>query len=205
MRQQELFAAGAVSDNPGSPIPGFALELDYISPAEEQELMTHIDSERWEHEWRRRRQQYGLGYSSGSGRSPVWLRDFPAWLCPLADRVSRQAFGRPAENCVINEYIPPQGIGPHRDYAAFGPVVACVSLGSDIVMDFTLPERRLFVPVYVPRGSFWTIQGEARWKWQHGIAPRLTDTIEGEKRLRSRRISITFRTGKGKAEGERLK
>ncbi len=98
------------------------------------------------------------------------------------------------ENCVINEYIPPLGIGPHRDYPEFGPTIACVSLGSDVVMNFANRELNRRVSVYVPRRSFWAISGEARWKWTYAIAPRLSDTIHGEHRLRGRRISLTFRT-----------
>jgi alkylated DNA repair dioxygenase AlkB len=140
-------------------------------------------------------QQYGLGYSGQGGSRPVWLRDLPEWLRPLAERVGRDAqFDRLPENCVINEYIPPLGIGPHKDDPAFGPIVACVSLGSDIVMDFSHPDDRSRVSVYVPRRRLWTITGEAREIWRHGIAARLTDLIAGERRPRSRRISVTFRT-----------
>ncbi len=200
MGQQELFPLTAIKPEPVA-IPGFRLELDYISAAEEQALIANVDAQSWESNWRRRIQQYGLGYASGSSNAPGWLRDFPPWLLALAERVSQDAFDRFAENCVINEYIPPQGIGAHRDYDAFGPVVACVSLGSDIVMNFTEPDRQLRVPVHVPARSFWTISGEARWKWLHGIAPRFRDRIAGELHSRARRISITFRTGKNSNHG----
>jgi hypothetical protein len=72
--------------------------------------------------------------------------------------------------------------------------MACVSLGSDVVMDFKeLSEEKLHVPV-----RLWVISGEARWKWTHGIASGLSDLIDGdgERRPRSRRKSITFRTAK---------
>ena len=115
---------------------------------------------------------------------------------PVAGKVARAAaFDRFPENCVINEYIPPQGIGPHRDYSDFGPTVACLSLGSDIVMDFANLEQNLKHPILVPARSFWVISGPARFEWTHGIAPRLHDLIAGERRRRSRRVSITFRTG----------
>ena len=195
MQQVELFAIPPSPKLELPALPGFYLEPDYIGLEEERELTAHIDAQEWQADWRRRIQQYGLGYSSSIGKGPVWLRDFPEWLKPLADRVSRDAFDRPAENCVINEYIPPLGIGPHKDYAAFGPVVACVSLGSDIVMNFTNPEKQLRVSVHVPARSFWKIEGEARSKWLHAIAPRFSDLINGQRRPRCRRISITFRTG----------
>ncbi len=196
MRQEELFTEFETVTPELPAVPGFRLELDFLTPEEERALLRHVDAGVWNADWRRRVQQYGLGYGSQSGKEPAWLRDFPDWLLPLAGRVGQGAgFDRFAENCVINEYVPPQGIAPHRDYRDFGEAVACVSLGSDVVMDLTNEERGLRVPVHVPARSFWVIRGEARWKWKHGIARRLTDPINGVRVARSRRVSITFRTG----------
>jgi alkylated DNA repair dioxygenase AlkB len=195
--QINLFPASAGPSEPRIKVPGFSLREDYICPDEERVLLAHIDVQPWETDWRRRIQQYGLGYAGEHGRAATWLRDLPEWLAPLAQRVQRDApLARFPENCVINEYIPPLGIGPHRDYGAFGPVIACVSLGSDIVLDLTHPDRGLRVPVRVPARSLWVLAGEARSDWLHGIASRLTDTINGERRKRERRVSITFRTAK---------
>jgi alkylated DNA repair dioxygenase AlkB len=190
--QDELFL---VKEAPPRAVPGLSLRLDYVTPEEERELIAHVDAGEWETDWRRRIQQYGLGYAGEHGTKPTWLRDLPAWLAPLASRVAKDAgFDRFPENSVINEYIPPLGIGPHKDYGAFGPTIACVSLGSDIVIDFSHPERGLKVPVHVPARSLWVITGEARSQWRHAIASRLTDVINGERRPRGRRVSITFRT-----------
>lgn len=195
MRQQELFSSEA--SRPSIEIPGFRLSPEYITPDEEKRLIQSIDAEPWESTYRRRIQQYGLGYSSTHGREAAWVRDFPEWLLSLRRRVSIDAsFERLPENCVINEYLPPQGIGAHRDYDDFGPTIACVSLGSDVVIDFTEPSHDLRVPVDVPARSLWVITGPARAEWQHGIAARLVDVIQGERRLRSRRISVTFRMAK---------
>jgi alkylated DNA repair dioxygenase AlkB len=195
MRQQSLFPADTTRSQ-SVEIPGFSIRENYITAEEEQFLIAQAEAGPWETDWRRRIQQYGVGYGEGSN-VPVWTRDIPEWLQPLARRVTEDAhFPRFPENCVINEYIPPLGIGPHKDYSTFGPTVACVSLGSDIVIDFTHPKRRLRVPVEVLARSFWVITGEARSGWLHGIASRLTDMIAGERRHRERRISITFRTAK---------
>jgi alkylated DNA repair dioxygenase AlkB len=194
MRQEELFGAIATAERPE--IPGFSIRHDYIDPDEEHYLLQHLESGPWESDWRRRIQQYGLGYGSKGG-APVWLRDFPEWLVALAARVAKDTrFERFPENCVINEYIPPLGIGPHKDYPAFGPTIACVSLGSDVVTDFRHARRGLKVSVHVPARSLWVITGEARSQWQHGIAARFTDMIHGERRRRARRVSITFRTAR---------
>lgn len=40
-------------------------------------------------------------------------------------------------HCLINEYLPGQGIMPHEDGAAYYPVVATVSLGSSLVLTVT--------------------------------------------------------------------
>src|SRR5688572_29959527 len=104
MKQEELFDVGTPTQ---VEVPGFSLVHDYITPEEEQQLLAHIDAAQWETDWRRRIQQYGLGYGS-TGNKPAWLRDFPKWLLPLAERVAKDAhFERFPENCVVNEYIPP--------------------------------------------------------------------------------------------------
>jgi alkylated DNA repair dioxygenase AlkB len=198
MAQTELFSIPAAKSE--TAVPGFSLQPDYITANDERELLAHVENGPWETDWRRRIQQFGLGYSDSGGR-PSWIRDLPEWLLPLADRVARDAgFERFPENCVINEYIPPLGIGPHRDYPAFGPTIACVSLGSDVVLDLTKADRSQRVSVHVPARSLWILSGEARTKWLHGIAARLTDPIAGERKKRGRRVSITFRTAKNSDE-----
>ena len=194
MSQTELFAQRVEESD--RDVPGFVIRHEYITTAEERELLAHVENGPWDTDWRRRIQQYGLGYSD-SGGAPRWIRDLPDWLLPLAGRVGRDAgFERFPEKCVINEYVPPLGIGSHRDYPAFGPTIACVSLGSDVVLDLTKADRSRRVSVHVPARSLWVLSGEARTKWLHGIAARLTDLIDGERRKRGRRVSITFRTAK---------
>jgi alkylated DNA repair dioxygenase AlkB len=176
-------------------VPGFILRRDYLDRAEEESLLAAIEKGEWDTEWRRRVQRYGMSYGKGTQR--IIAGEFPAWLVPLAERVGVDAgMGKFPENCVINEYLPGQGIAPHKDYAAFGDRVACVSLGSDVVLDFLSADRKERVSVDVPARSLWVISGEARWKWLHGIAPRLTDVVGGVKRARGRRVSVTFRVAK---------
>jgi alkylated DNA repair dioxygenase AlkB len=193
--QGQLFATAPAPDATAE-VPGLALHPDYIDASEEHALLAHVEDGPWENDWRRRIQQYGVGYSDTGGK-PNWQRDFPPWLMNLARRVGKDAgFERFPENCVINEYIPPLGIAPHRDYPAFGPTIACISLGSDIILDFVSVDRSERIPVHVPARSLWIITGAARSKWLHGIAPRLNDVIARERRKRQRRVSITFRTAK---------
>ena len=80
---------------------------------------------------------------------------------------------------LVNEYLPGQGIAPHRDYAPFGRTVVSLSLLSPCVMDFRHPptgrrERLLLEP-----RSLLVLADEARYDWEHGIAPRKRDAWHG--------------------------
>jgi alkylated DNA repair protein alkB family protein 6 len=66
----------------------------------------------------------------------------PPWLTnPVVDRISSLGIfeGAPhgINHCLINEYLPGQGIMPHEDGDAYFPVVATVSLGGILVLDVT--------------------------------------------------------------------
>jgi len=66
----------------------------------------------------------------------------PPWLTnPVVDRISSLGVLEDAphgiNHCLINEYLPGQGIMPHEDGDAYFPVVATVSLGGSLVLDVT--------------------------------------------------------------------
>jgi|SRR5687767_15876893 len=99
MGQGELFALEIRRADAPIEIPGFTLRKDYVTAAEERALLVHIEEGPWETDWRRRIQQYGLGYAGEHGTKATWLRDFPEWLFPLARRVADDAaFERFPEN-----------------------------------------------------------------------------------------------------------
>jgi alkylated DNA repair dioxygenase AlkB len=178
------------------PVPGLAYRPEYITRDEERELIASIDQEPWRTEWQRRRQVYGIAYGSAVKEATA----FPPWLQRLADRVARDGWfdADAIANAVINEYVPGQGIGAHRDYAAFGPTVVAVSLGSACILELHPPpdggEGTTKHLLDVQPRSLWVLGGEARAEWRHGIAARHADVIHGVKRPRARRISVTFRT-----------
>src|SRR5947207_10863853 len=104
MRQGELTLETLEHAAPTEQISGFTLLPDFINAGEERELLAKVENGPWETDWRRRIQQYGLGYAGEHGRAASWIRDFPDWLTALAKRVER-FFDRFPENSVINEYI----------------------------------------------------------------------------------------------------
>lgn len=65
---------------------------------------------------------------------PEWLRnDISARFDCLG--IFRDSPHGHANHCLINEYLPGQGIMPHEDGAAYHPVVATVSLSGTLVLD----------------------------------------------------------------------
>ena len=126
----------------------------------------------------------------------ILARPLPSALKPLAARVG-QSGGFAPDQIIVNEYLPGQGIAPHIDQPkAFGPVVAAVSLGAPVLMEFTrkMAGERQRHSVWLAADSLLVLTGEARYRWRHGIARRKSDPQDGLRIPRSRRVSLTFRS-----------
>jgi len=170
---------------------GLHLAPDFLSPEEASQLLDKLDVEPWDAALSRRVQHYGHRYNYKARQVGGPLGPMPGWLAPLCFRMVQDAgFDRPAEQVIVNEYLPGQGIGSHTDSAAFGPSVASLSLGSGIVMVLQGqgPGR---LELYLPPRSLLVLSGPARATWRHGIASRKMDPGYGP---RGRRVSLTFRT-----------
>lgn len=189
LRQMALFH----SESEASPLTeeiGFIYRPDFITPELEALLIEQIDRQPWDTTWKRRVQQYGFSYSKyrSSHQSAI-----PHWLIPLSERLAAEGFFTGVPNQIlVNEYLPGQGIAAHSDYPTTGPIVASLSLGAPIVMDFTDPDGKKH-PHLLERRSLFVLSGEARYQWKHGIAARKFDNFLGNHIERKRRISCTFR------------
>jgi alkylated DNA repair dioxygenase AlkB len=183
-----LFAA-TVTDSDVPAIPGLSYRPNYLSKAEERALVEAIDSLPWDTQWRRRRQPYGGAYGKGGTAPPI-----PPWGQELAERLLAEGITPVAvDHMLVNEYLPGQGIALHRDYEPYGRTVVSISLLSSCIMDFRRcqdgrQERLLLEP-----RSLLVLSDEARYDWEHGIAPRKKDSWHGMIVQRERRLSITFR------------
>ena len=173
-------------------IDGLILIENFITPTEEQQLLSCIDSEIWDTRLCRRTQHYGYIYDYTSGKANTKAAPIPEWCNFIIDRLcSQNVLSERPNQIIINEYLPGQGIGPHIDDPnSFKDGIVSLTLGSACMMDFSCTEDTK--SVYLQRRSIVSLHRDARYKWKHGITPRKSDN--GIKRLR--RVSITFRTKK---------
>ena len=177
---------------------GARLIEDFLDHATETAWLEAIDTAEWSREIGRRVQHYGFRYDYSrrtAGRAAP-AAPFPAWTTAAAELLEGIFGGTRPDQCIVNEYLPWQGIGMHADADAFGPVIVSISLATDWPMRFRpryeqaynrdgLPGDEILT---LPARSALVLTGAARTRWMHGIDRR--DTA-GE---RHRRVSATFRT-----------
>lgn len=185
---------------PAPAVPGLRYVADWLDPDSCAALLAAIDAAPWSTELRRRVQHYGHRYDYGS-RNVAADRDadvppLPEWARDAAARLAVEGLmDAEADQVIVNEYQPGQGISAHVDCVpCFGPVVAAISLGSRCVMDFTDPESATKVALPLAPGSVVAMTGPARYTWRHAIAARKTDPGTPTRIPRDRRVSVTFRT-----------
>ncbi|KAA0025211.1 hypothetical protein IC582_018724 [Cucumis melo] len=116
---------------------------NFISHDHETALLDNIYKapvSKWKSLKNRRLQNWG-GIVHEKGLLP---QDLPIWLTNITKKISQETnlYPAPINHVLINEYLHNQGIMPHQDGPAYFPVVAILSLGSPVVMDFT-PHSRL--------------------------------------------------------------
>ncbi|CAD6442965.1 35758b1c-b936-45c6-bc69-b9a63c2ae389 [Sclerotinia trifoliorum] len=122
---------------------------DFLTEDEEQVLLQKIATApkpRWKQLTHRRLQTWPSDLTKNTlldAPLPVWLTD------PVVSRLlslptshkdeGRHIFSDSPHGCpthvLINEYLPNQGIMPHKDGSAYHPVVCTVSLGASLCLD----------------------------------------------------------------------
>ncbi|XP_033631422.1 alkylated DNA repair protein alkB homolog 8-like [Asterias rubens] len=170
--------------------PGLILIDDFITPEMEKELMQSVQWEKQEscqdvvqQTLKHRRVQhfgYEFNYATNNIDKGNPLPDpMPSLYDDVISRIMATGLiqFRP-DQITVNEYQPGQGIPPHVDtHSAFQDAILSLSLGSQVVMEFTNPTDGRQIPVFVPRLSLMIMTGEARYLWSHGITPRKSDII----------------------------
>jgi alkylated DNA repair protein alkB family protein 8 len=174
-------------------VSGFILHRDFITSSMEDELMKEIESQKWVVDYDRRLQYYGY---RNELEKPYDLIPIPLPMPPLIKQLSEQIVDQgivvvQPDQVIINEYLPGQGIRPHKDRNYFENQICGINLGSGCIMRFLKGTE--VVDIEVPRRSLYVMQDEVRYKWKHAIPPRKKDMIEGNVQHRERRWSITYR------------
>lgn len=184
----------AIDDATGAALPpGLKLACEFVSPAQEAELIGAIEASGIAHV------DYDPGNLRGE-RTYGWLYHYsenfadhhlspgdplPAAFEAVRERAAAFAGVEPESliQCLLLRYDPGAIIQPHCDMPAWGNVVG-LSLGASVRMEF-VREREDgsdILPVDLPpRSAYWQT-GDARHVWQHSI-PLVTET----------RWGITFR------------
>src|SRR4051812_24742631 len=115
--------ARAVTEPPA----GFLYRPDFLTPAEEQELLTRFGELRFDEivmkgvVARRTAVRYGLGYDYDRRLAMPGADPMPQWLLPVRDRAAALAglAGDELAQALIQRYPPGAPIGWHRDSPSY--------------------------------------------------------------------------------------
>ncbi len=181
-------------------LPGLFIYPDLIDEEKEQQLLNEIDSQTWIVDHLRRLQYYGF---RNELEKPYPLIPFPIPMPPVIHQLSMELVEQKIidlqpDQVIINEYVPGEGIKPHKDRAYYENQICGVNLGSSCVMRFIKGDGVEVFDIEIPRRSVYVMQDDARKKWKHAIPPRKKDKVDGELHHRDRRVSITYRKVKPK-------
>jgi alkylated DNA repair dioxygenase AlkB len=160
-------------------LPGLAAVDDFVSVAEERDLAAAIDMldllpfrfQGWE--GKRLTHSFGIHYDFDKGALAA-TEPMPDWLAQVRDRAERFAGLPPGtlRQALLIRYDPGAGIGWHRDRPHFEHVVG-ISLGAEAAMRFRRRTDSGFLrrTLPLPARGIYHLHGEARYEWEHSIAP----------------------------------
>jgi alkylated DNA repair dioxygenase AlkB len=176
--------------------PGLIFVPNWLSQDEHDLALSVIDSLPFDDSLSRRVQHYGAkyDYSQAAIQELGSAPKIPPVLNALGVRLFNEGyFSRIPDQVIVNEYVENQGIAAHIDRLTFGDAVATISLLETWPMDFESPSGEK-IEVLLEARSLAVMTGKSRSEWTHTIAKRKSDLIGGLRRLRGRRVSLTYRT-----------
>lgn len=178
-------------------IDGLNYHHDFISTEEEQKLIKNIDNEPWLNDLKRKVQHYGFKYDYRARKINESFRigPLPSWCRFIIERMKEaKIIDYQPDQLIINNYETGEGIAMHVDCEpCFTDTIISLSLLSDINLDFKHQNTHKKKALLLKRRSLLVIRDNARYSYQHGIAQRKSDTFNEQKRVRRRRVSLTFR------------
>lgn len=158
---------------------GLSYQPDVIDPADEARLIAQIDALPLTpfrfHGWlgKRLTTSFGWSYDFDTGEAGA-APPMPDWLLAIR-RMAANSLGLPEDMLVqalLTRYDPGAGIGWHRDRPIFDHIVG-LSLGAPATLRLRRRTgggfERSTAPL-APR-SLYRLSGDARYVWEHSIAP----------------------------------
>jgi alkylated DNA repair dioxygenase AlkB len=140
---------------------------------------------------RRRVASYGTQYDFDDLKLSAGL-PLPDALRPLREKAAAWIGVAPDAftNVLVAEYRPGTPLGWHRDVPDFEAIVG-VSLGGAARMRLrpyppVNPKKADVISIALPPRSAYVMRGDARWRWQHSIAP--TTQLRWSITLRTARV-----------------
>ncbi|HIO47718.1 TPA: alpha-ketoglutarate-dependent dioxygenase AlkB [Candidatus Poribacteria bacterium] len=198
-RQPELdFNGEGLAEKPEVQLPeGAKLLEEYITTAQEDDLIQAVDKESWLVDLKRRVQHYGYSYDyrARSVNLENKIGDLPEWITQISESVGQEFFnGHAPDQLIVNEYRGAQGIAPHVDCEpCFMDGIVSISLLEPCRMDFVHQKTQKQMDCILPPRSLLFLEGESRYDWTHGIRPNKNTIVDEKKLERGRRLSLTFR------------
>lgn len=179
-------------------IKGLEYHSNFITSVEQQKLMGIIDSQIWLDDLKRRVQHYGFKYDYKKRNidKTMHLGEIPDWCKNIGIKMQTNGIiDFMPDQVIVNEYLPGQGISNHIDCEpCFNDTIISLSLNSSCIMQFTNNLNiQSVIPVLLEPCSLVVLKKDARYNWMHGIKAVKTDNFYGEKIIRKRRVSLTFR------------
>jgi alkylated DNA repair dioxygenase AlkB len=185
---------GRIAPSASKEIPGLVYVSNFLTEAQESELVGLIDTGEWSNVLKRRVQHFGWRYDYKSREidSSMRLGPLPQWAMALAKRLKDEGLlPHVADQVIVNEYVRNQGISKHVDcIPCFDDGIAMISLLESWEMIFRDKGGLAPVAQMLEHRSVAIMSRDVRYHWSHEIPARYTEP--GGLR-RQRRISITFR------------
>ncbi|CAN6269167.1 unnamed protein product [Urochloa humidicola] len=204
-------------------IPGIYMVEEFVTAAEEQELLAAVDSRPWKSLAKRRVQHYGYEflYETRNVDSKQFLGELPAFVSTVLEKITsfpgvKKCSAGLVDQLTVNEYPCGVGLSPHVDtHSAFEEMIFSLSLAGPCIMEFrkyrngswrapsvvygadediSQEPECIRKAIFLPPRSMLLMSGEGRYAWHHYIPHHKIDDVGGQVIKRnSRRVSFTFK------------
>ncbi|KAJ1272626.1 hypothetical protein BS78_06G217700 [Paspalum vaginatum] len=191
-------------------IPGIYMVKEFVSAADEQELLAAVDSKPWKSLAKRRVQHYGYEflYETRNVDSKQFLGELPIFVSTVLEKIasfpgvkecSQCTTTRLVDQLTVNEYPCGVGLSPHIDtHSAFEEMIFSLSLAGPCIMEFRkYPKGSWRAPsvvngdssqepecikkaIFLPARSMLLMSGEGRYAWHHYVPHHKIDEVCGQ-------------------------